>query len=310
MSEIRIYALAAVVALLGLGLFLWIREVLQRRRTELQRRLRGPESGSDPSIALPADEARGAMERMDRGFESMIRRTGIEAEPSQALAFIALVAVGLAGLLFLWRGELWLTILGLVVGGVGTLIVYFVLQNRYRRRLSEQLPDAFYLLARSLRAGLSLEQAIALTGEQGAQPLAEEFRRCAAQLRLGLAIPAALQLVARRIRLLDFNVFVTTVSLYYTMGGNLAMLLDRLAASTRDRNHFRGYFRTATALGRVTAVFIGVMTPLMLLGYAIFQPDHVRAFFESPQGWTAIGVAAALQIIGIIWLYRLLRMQY
>lgn len=309
MSDFRIYALAAVVALLGLGIFLWIRDVLERRRTELQRRLRGPEGGSDPSIAL-GDEGQGAFERMDRGFESMIRRSGIEAEPSQALAFIALMAVGLAGLLFLWRGELWLTILGLVVGGVGTLAVYFVMQSRYRRRLSEQLPDAFYLLARSLRAGLSLEQAIALTGEQGARPLAEEFRRCAAQLRLGLAIPAALQLVARRIRLLDFNVFVTTVSLHYTMGGNLAMLLDRLAAGTRDRNHFRGYFRTATALGRVTAIFIGVMTPLMLLGYAIFQPDHVRAFFESPQGWTAIGVAAALQIIGIIWLYRLLRMEY
>jgi tight adherence protein B len=311
MSDVRIYALAMVVALLGLGLFLWIRDVLERRRTELRRRLGGPETGSDPSLlgAVPDGEAR-AFERMDRGFDSMIRRTGLEAEPSQALAFIALMAVGLAGLLFLWRGELWLTILGLVVGGGGTLAVYFVMQNRYRRRLSEQLPDAFYLLARSLRAGLSLEQAIALTGEQGARPLAEEFRRCAAQLRLGLAIPAALQLVARRLRLLDFNVFVTTVSLHYTMGGNLAMLLDRLAAGTRDRNHFRGYFRTATALGRVTAIFIGIMTPLLLLGYAIFQPDHVRAFFESPQGWTAIGVAAVLQVIGVIWLYRLLRVEY
>jgi tight adherence protein B len=314
MSDFRIVALAGFVALLALGLFLWLRNVLERRRLEQQRRLRGPDTGSDPSLALgglgPAGEPRGMFAEMDRGFDSMIRRTGLEAEPSQALAFIALMAVTLGGLLFLWRGELWLTILGLVVGGGGTLAVYYVMQNRYRRQLSEQLPDAFYLLARSLRAGLSLEQAIALTGEQGARPLAEEFRRCAAQLRLGLAIPAALQLVARRVQLLDFNVFVTTVSLHYTMGGNLAMLLDRLAASTRDRNHFRGHFRTATALGRVTAIFIGLMTPLLLLGYAIFLPDHVRAFFESPNGWAALGVAAVLQVIGIIWLYRLLRVEY
>jgi tight adherence protein B len=314
MSDFRILALAGFVALLALGLFLWLRNILERRRIEQQRRLRGPETGSDPSIALgglaPGAEQPGVFDRMDRGFESMIRRTGLEAEPSQALAFIALVAVTLAGLLFLWRGELWLTILGLVVGGGGTLAAYFVMQNRYRRTLSEQLPDAFYLLARSLRAGLSLEQAIALTGEQGARPLAEEFRRCAAQLRLGLAIPSALQLVARRVQLLDFNVFVTTVSLHYTMGGNLAMLLDRLAASTRDRNHFRGHFRTATALGRVTAIFIGLMTPLLLLAYAIFQPDIVRAFFESPNGWTAVALALGLQVIGIIWLYRLLRVEY
>ena len=159
-------------------------------------------------------------------------------------------------------------------------------------------------------AGLSLEQAIALTGDQGAQPLADEFRRCAAQLRLGLAIPSALQLVAKRIQMLDFNVFVTTVTLHYTMGGNLALLLDRLAASTRDRNHFRGYFRTATAMARVTAIFIGIVSPVLLLIYAIFQPDHIKAFYESPNGWVAMGVAAVLQVIGIVWLYRLLRVEY
>jgi tight adherence protein B len=125
-----------------------------------------------------------------------------------------------------------------------------------------------------------------------------------------LSIPAALALIGKRIQLLDFDVFVTTVSLYYTMGGNLTVMLDRLAASVRDRNQFRGHFRTATALSRVTAIFIGLMTPLLLLYYALFPPDHVRAFFESPSGWTAVAVAGALQIIGILWLLRLLRVEY
>jgi len=312
MNNARILMLAAFVSVLTLGLFLWIGRLLEKRRAALERRLRGEGVGSDSDIVLgsAATPPQGWSGRLDRAFDSMIQRTGLEVEPAQALALIALVGVALATVLFLWRVELWLSILGLILGGGGTLTVFLILQSRYRRKLSEQLPDALYLLARSLRAGLSLEQSIALTGEQGAQPLAGEFRRCAAQLELGLAIPAALELVAKRIQLLDFNVFVTTVSLYYTMGGNLAMLLDRLAASTRDRNQFRGYFRTATALSRVTAVAIGLMSPFLLLLYALYPPDHVRAFFESPDGWTAVAVAGLLQIIGIVWLYRLLRVDY
>jgi tight adherence protein B len=313
MSNLSILLLAGLVFAVSLGIFLWITRVLEKRRAEMQRRLRGSSTGSDAELSLDAALAarsRGWMGRMDGGFESMVRRSGLEVEPDQALALIALAAVGLAAILFLWRGELWLSILGMVAGGVGTLLVFVVLQNRYRRQLSEQMPDAFYLLARSLRAGLSMEQSIAMTGEQGARPLADEFRRCAAQLRLGLPIPSALELVAQRIQLLDFNVFVSTVTLHHTMGGNLALLLDRLAASTRDRNQFRGYFKTATALSRITAIAIGVISPLLLLYYAIFQPEHVRAFFESPTGWTAMAVAGVLQVIGIVWLYRLLRVEY
>ncbi|MGH7171929.1 MAG: type II secretion system F family protein [Gemmataceae bacterium] len=312
MTNARLLMLAAFVSALSLGLFLWIGRLLEKRRAALEKRLRGQGTGSDSDIALGSASTprQGWRERLDRAFDRMIQRTGMEVDSGQALALIALVGVALAAALFFWRGELWLSILGLTLGGGGTLMAFLILQRRYRRQLSEQLPDAFYLLSRSLRAGLSLEQAIALTGEQGAKPLAGEFHRCAAQLELGLAIPSALELVARRIQLLDFNVFVTTVSLYYTMGGNLAMLLDRLAASTRDRNQFRGYFRTATALSRVTAIAIGLMTPLLLLIYALYPPEHARAFFESPDGWAAMAVAGLLQIIGIVWLYRLLRVDY
>ncbi len=312
MNDARILILAAFVATLTLGVFFSIRRWLEKRRERMEQRLKSSSTGSDADITLSAvsPASQGWTDRLDGGFDAMIARTGLDVEPAQALGLIALTAVGLSAILFLWRGELWLSVLGLILGGGGVLMVFLVMQNRHRRTLSEQLPDALYLLARSLRAGQSLEQAINLTGEQGTQPLAGEFRRCSGQLRLGLAIPAALEAVAKRIQLLDFNVFVTTVSLHHTMGGNLPLLLDRLAAGTRDRNLFRGYFQTATALSRVTAIFIGIMSPLLLLLYAIFKPEHVRAFFESPNGWIALAVAAALQIIGITWLYRLLRVDY
>ena len=48
-----------------------------------------------------------------------------------------------------------------------------------------------------------VQQALELVGEQGARPLGEEFRRCAEQVKLGLAAPSALELMARRVRLAE-----------------------------------------------------------------------------------------------------------
>jgi tight adherence protein B len=312
-NQTRILLLGGIVFALALGIFLWISYLLEKRRAVLERRLRLPSSGTGTGSALdlaPSTTQQRWAGRMDSAFNRMIQFSGLEVEPGQALAFIALAAIGLAALLFVWRGELWLSVLGMLLGGGGVLTIFVILRNRYRRQLSEQLPDTLYLLARSLRAGLSLEQAIAMTGEQGSKPLSDEFRRCTAQLHLGLPVPAALASIAKRIGMLDFDVFVSTVALHYSLGGNLTVLLDRLAASVRDRNLFRGHFRTATALSRVTAIFIGIMSPLLLLYYALYPPDHVRAFFESPSGWTAVAVAGGLQIVGILWLYRLMQVEY
>ncbi|MCI0356244.1 MAG: hypothetical protein L0099_14570, partial [Acidobacteria bacterium] len=123
-------------------------------------------------------------------------------------------------------------------------------------------------------------------------------------------VTSALEITANRLRLMDFNALVSTVSIYQKTGGNLPMLLDRLAQSTRDRNQFRGYFRSATAMGRICAIFLGAAVPLLLLGYALLQPDYVQPFFSSTAGLMALAVAIGLQIIGILWLYRLLKIDY
>jgi tight adherence protein B len=305
--------LVGEVAAVVLVLFLVARNMLDRRRAFWERRLRGeggdeatPMAGDVTVPAPPADWAG----KMDVAFDSMVQRTGLPLNTGQALGVIFLSGVLLAGVVLLWRTD-WLAAgAGLVLGMALPLVVLLFLQARWRRRMQDQLPDALFLLARFLRAGMSLDQALAMVGRHGTRPLAEVFRRCSEQIELGLTVPAALQLTAQRVRLADFNVFVSVVTMYRSTGGNLAQLLDRVAASTRDRNQFRGYFRAATALGRITGLFMSAAPLLLFLGYWVWQPDYLARFFESPSGLTALGVAAILELIGVAWLWWLLRVTY
>lgn len=321
------WMIAPVVALLALVVILIVRALFSTRDPELQRRLSGrgssdsgefnlgPKQPGDSESELllrgarKAEEATG-MRWLDHAFDRMIVRTGLEVTPSQALGFTALLGAALFAIFYLWREQVWLSMIGLILGMGIPLLAFWYLQSRYQKRLMEQLPDAFYVLARSLRAGMNLEQALDLVGTQGVQPLAGEFRRCAAQIRLGLTIPAALQLMAQRLQMLDFNSFVSIVTYYQGTGGNLPLLLDRLAVATRDRNQFRGQFFAVTAQARITAIFLGLFPFAILLGYALFEPEHVQTFFRSTWGWMLLAGAFCLQLIGAFWVYRLLRIAY
>ncbi|MCI0455826.1 MAG: type II secretion system F family protein [Gemmataceae bacterium] len=310
-TNTTILLVAGGAALAFLAVFVLIRFFSDRQRAHMEHRLNGHDSAD--SAVLVSDTTpppAGVFDRMDRGFDSMVRRTGLDLTPEQALGLIALLGVAAATAMFLWREELWMGLLGLVLGVSIPLITLLTLQRRYRRQLQDQLPDALYLLARSLRAGLTLPQAITLVGSEGVKPLADEFQRAAAQIDLGMTVGGALKLTADRVRLVDFDALVSTVTLHQHTGGNLALLLDRLAASARDRNQFRAHFRSATALARVGAVGIGLALPLLLLGYALFQPEHIQTFFTSATGWMVLLGAIALQLIGCLWVYRLLRIDY
>jgi tight adherence protein B len=286
---------AVLIVCLSIVAFLALRRLLDRRRPATE-----PAPGSSPEAA----------QRVDHSFAAMVHATGFPLSVGQTLGLFATVALSMMALFFFWWNELWAAALGLALGLALPLVILMFFQGRRRQQIQAQLPDALSFMARSLRAGVGLEETVARAGAQLEEPVADEFRRSAGQIQLGLHPQLALQNAAARVGLLDFNVLVSTVALYYQSGGNLALLLDRLAAAARDRNQFIGYFRAATALGRTAAIILGAAVPCILLAYVIFPPEHLGTFFFTPAGWQLLAIVAVLEVIGIVWTLYLLRIDY
>lgn len=294
--------IAAVVALIAVAA-----RAASAGRTAADRRLGADESGVlVRGASLAAPKPPGPLAR----FDEAVRRSGLDASPAGVRAVMLLLAVGLAGGLWLWKEQVGLSALGLLVGaGVPVAVVAFA-HRRYRARLQAQLPDAYRVLAGSVRAGQTLEQAVEFYAANGAQPLAEEFAHCAALMRLGMSPAAAVQATAARVRLFDFDLLASTVGLYAQTGGNLVLLIERLADSVRDRNQFAGQFFAATAQSRVVAIALGLAAPAVLVVYLLAEPEHTQAFLASPSGWATLVGCAVLEVIGVLWIWRLLKVDY
>lgn len=278
--------------------------------SEADRRLGGGEESSYELTKFASPEPAGSVGRFDNWFDTAVQRSGLDASPAGVLAFMLLFATALAGGVWFWKESMGLAGLGVVLGLLIPLAGVAYYHRRYRWKLQEQLPDAFRMLAGSVRVGQTLEHAIAFFAERGGKPLADEFAHTVGLMKLGMSPAAALQSTSRRIGLIDFDLLASTAGLYAQTGGNLVMLLERLADSVRDRNQFRNQFFAATAQARVVALAIGAAAPMMLLVYTLAEPEHVMGFLESSTGWTILAVCATAELIGIIWLWRILKVEY
>lgn len=304
-EQILVAIVSGVTATIVMAGYLIGHRIVMNRRMAALASLSMEEPTLESALPLPA--AKDWSERVDRRFANLVHNSGLEASVEQVIGLILMCCVGSGAGFYLWRSELWLGLFGFVLGLALSFGYLLVRAGRRRWQMHQQMPDALYLLSRSLRAGMGLEHSFHLVSQESPQPLGDELRRVSEQVKLGLAVPAALQSASDRVGLLDFSVFAAMLSIHRNTGGQLPLLLDRLAGGIRDRVQYQGQFRAATAMGRVSAIALGAAVPCIFLWYILFQPETVQMFVQTPGGLAMLGVAGMLEIVGVLWLYRILK---
>jgi tight adherence protein B len=97
------------------------------------------------------------------------------------------------------------------------------------------------------------------------------------------------------------------VRVQQTTGGDLAKVLEKLAATIRDRRRVFRKMSALTAQGRFGAFIIGAL-PILVGGFVIVtQPDMGNALENTTPGHIALITVAILEGLAIYTLSRILR---
>jgi tight adherence protein B len=302
------------LATLSLALFLeWVQE--RGRQKEALRSLRaftndgldaeggGILSGGDDTPAWLKPIAARIPAFQD--LELMLEQGGMKGHLPQFLLIMLGLAAGLGlGTLVLTR--FWpAAIFGAVIGAAAP---YMYVRRRRSKRLSafeEHLPDAIDLLARAIRAGHPLSAGLKMVADETREPIQGEFRRTHEENRFGLPFEDAIMAMADRVNIVDVRILVTAILIQREVGGNLAEVLDNLANVIRVRFTIRRQLRVYTAQGRFSGYVLAILP--IAVGGAIYSlnPPYMRLLFTDPMGKLMLLTAAVFQIMGFLWIRKI-----
>ncbi|HKI37722.1 MAG TPA: type II secretion system F family protein [Gemmataceae bacterium] len=315
-----LFALLAflAVALAVLGAYSFLSDLFLRDRSRLGRRVdeefrtrqreRMRKTVLFKDLAQLAAEA-GAEDDVTprRRFEMMVEQSGLEVTPGRVMAIAGCLALGCGLLGTMLRGS---ALVGLILAAVaGPLPVMYVWAMRRRRllKLQSQLPEAFDLMSRVIRAGQTMTQALQGVADDFEKPISAEFSYCCEQQNLGLPPEASLRDLARRTGILEVRIFVLAMLIQQQTGGNLAEMLDKLARVMRDRTRVLGKIRTLTAEGRLQALVLLALPPFLLLIIMVINPDYGSTLLEHPN--LLVGMVAS-EALGALWIRKIVNFDF
>jgi tight adherence protein B len=289
-------------------------EVDQQR--EVARRLTRPPDEIDIDVMRKQRPQEGALLgglyrlNLARQLEEAMWQAGMYMRVGDILLIIVLVfGAGLFGGNVFFHSMWFALATGVVMAALPLLYIQF----RKKRRLKAfgaQLPFALDLIKSSLEAGHSLQRALQVLVSEFADPLGSEFRTVLEQNRIGLPLPRALEDMLKRVPEDDLRLLVVAVRVQTEVGSSLAQIVGRLSEIVRIRQRLRMQIRALTAQSRFGGMVVGCLPIVVLCIFSLIQPGYTDRLFHDPTGQKILKFAIGSDLLALITIRRLLRVNY
>ena len=186
----------------------------------------------------------------------------------------------------------------------GYLRIKFAVRTR---RLRTQLLDAIILMNNAYKSGKSTVQALENTYMELDEEMGSEFRIVHNDISKGLSIDEAFHRFAKRTDLKEIDYIASTISVMTATGGNIVVVFDRILKAFYARKKVAGVVAAKTATAKFTCVLLILITPVIIMGIAMTDPNYFRPLFTEDSGRLLLTIICILYLCYIIVANRILR---
>jgi tight adherence protein B len=291
------------------------------KREQLDKRFHEITHGADDDTDDPSlvkREAEGPLPAVDRlvagtragsRLARLIEQSGVRTSPSAIVlmsVLLAAVAAAITHFSLRFAPALLLT----VPLGAASPVLWLMQRRSSRLKLfEERFPDALDLVSRAVRSGHAFQSSLGMVAEELPPPVGEEFKKVFDQQNFGLPIRDALNGLVERVPLLDVKFFVTAVAIQRESGGNLAEILDNLSHVVRERFKIQRQVRVHTAHGRITGFVLLGLPAFLAIALTLINAEHMKPLFEERIGHMLITATIVMQLIGFVWIRRVVKIE-
>ena len=326
LSALNSLDLVIIVAVFGLvwslcliAMLVWsIRRALRVQRIERRLGLAGESRGPSRTLRLWHDqqEATTAVPRLvsQRRFWQQLERFCRDAGWQVPLTTLLLGLLGASSGVFATA----LIIAGRVIpalaaaAGVCVLALLYTkfLRDRRASSFERQFAEGLALVGRALRAGHPLLGGFQQAADQLSRPACDLFKEICQQQALGVSLEQAVRHIESKYNNPDVKLFSTSVVIQLRSGGNLASLMDRLAAVIRDRLRLGRRIRVLTAQTQLSKrILIGLPFVLFVV-INLLNHEYTHLLYATPTGRLMLIAGIASLATGIWCMKRLSVLKY
>ena len=181
-------------------------------------------------------------------------------------------------------------------------------RRREDRKADRALPDTLERVARALRSGASLPQALAAGQPDTPALLARHWRRLVSE-SADVGVLAAAERWRGRHPSRAVALTVAALAVASDVGGPQAKAIDTVAATLRQRVALEAEVGALSAQSRMSAVVIALAPVAFAVIASGLEPAYLAFLFGTPAGLVMLATGLALQLAGLWWMARLSRVE-
>lgn len=192
-----------------------------------------------------------------------------------------------------------------------SLVVLLV--NRRKKIMAEMqnsFPLALEILIGSLRAGFSFSQAVQVTARECHGSMAKVFAALARAYEYQLSVPVAVQLIGAQLKMEDWDNFSDCLYIHANVGGDIIPSLEELNKTIITRQEIVSETKTSTASGKMSGLIIAALAPVGCVMFYAMSPEYILPLFTTVTGNLLLVYALISEIIGVIWISRIVRIDF
>lgn len=257
-----------------------------KRREEIARRLKQGQHQDD--------------EKKKTSIDMRLKQAGLTISPKQFWLFSFLFMIFAVVICVLMKMSPITIVLIAITAFLG--VPRYFLRWKTRRRQKKFLgdfADALEAMVRLLKAGMPVTEAIRMAGAEFEGPMGEEMQLMYEAQRVGMSLPEAALMSARRMPLPEMQMFSTGMAIQQQTGASLSEVLTNLAGVIRARYKLKRKIQALSSEAKASAMIIGALPFLVGLGMFFINPEYIMLLFTTSTGkvwvvgsgiWMCVGI--------------------
>lgn len=237
-----------------------------------------------------------------------LKRKNAPIHAKEYVAIMAVSSIGFSAFCFYATKSAFVSLCAGLAGLMTPQLVLAISAKKQKQKFEEEFMQALEQMSTSLRAGMSIAQAVddVVHCPFVGISMRKRFQSISSDLKVGVSVSEAFTRFARETDSVDANDVAIALTVQNEIGGHEADVVRQIADNIHTRINIRKEIKSSASGTSTMVTMLDIMPFAVLIFLFGTNSSYIQVYFSSPVGLIILTAIIGLFIMGIIVNHRML----